>query len=59
MCGVVTRTNSIYLAKAVIMYRNIPGWQGIYRRKRVYSGPSGLAPSMELADSCTNGLPDA
>lgn len=52
VCGVVTRTGGIYRAKAVILAT------GTFLKGKIfigessyYSGPNGMAPSMELSDS--------
>ena len=59
VCGVVTRTNSIYLCKAVIMCTGtFLAGKVFIGESAYYSGPSGLAPSMELADKLHEyGLP--
>ena len=59
VCGVVTRTNSIYLSKAVIMCTGtFLAGKVFIGESAYYSGPSGLAPSMELADKLHEyGLP--
>ena len=59
VCGVVTRTNSVYLAKAVIMCTGtFLAGKVFIGESAYYSGPSGLAPSMELADKLYEyGLP--
>jgi len=52
VCGVVTKTHTYYLAKAVILAT------GTFLRSKIFigdsafdSGPNGLAPSMEFADN--------
>ncbi|MEG0829529.1 MAG: tRNA uridine-5-carboxymethylaminomethyl(34) synthesis enzyme MnmG [Anaerovoracaceae bacterium] len=59
VCGVVTRTNAIYRAKVVILAT------GTFLKGKIfvgdsafYSGPNGLAPSIELAENLKSyGLP--
>ena len=59
VCGVLTRTNILYRAKAVILATGTFLAGKIFIGSAVYSsGPNGLAPSVELADNLrTLGLP--
>ena len=52
VCGVLTRTNILYRAKAVILATGTFLAGKIFIGSAVYSsGPNGLAPSVELADN--------
>ena len=59
VCGVVTRTNILYRAKAVILATGTFLAGKIFIGSAVYSsGPNGLAPSVELAENLRElGLP--
>ncbi len=59
VCGVVTRTNILYKAKAVILATGTFLAGKIFIGSAVYSGgPNGLAPSVELAENLRElGLP--